>query len=141
MVDREQYDEIITRLARIESGVEKTNGRVTTLETSVSDLRSWRDNHEPLSAQTRTQLAELTDAVAAMRGEVTATLEACVVSPAMIRASVAQVLDERSITDDANRWRAVVAGARAIGWRVVVALVTFSAAGLAGFLTALWRVV
>ena len=140
MIDRPDADitaelaTMKTTLGEIKTLVTLTNGRVT-------DLETWRDGHEATAVQTRSQLAELTDSVSAMRGEVSATLEACVVSPATIRTAVAQVLDERSVMDDANRWRAIVGGARAIGCRVVLTMATVSAGGMLGFLIALGRVV
>jgi hypothetical protein len=60
-VPSEQRDanaEIIERLARIEAGIEATNGRVTTLE-------EWQAEHQPKSVETRALLQSQSEMILA----------------------------------------------------------------------------
>ena len=152
MTEETQYAEIIKRLDRIEAGVEKTNGRVTELE-------SFRALHEARSGETRAMIQTQTQSIESIQERMTEVLLACQVSPANLQHAVAKVLDQRQTIEDAakyramkerfgddpegslNRWQSVVSGAQAVGWRLVLTIATISAAGLAGFLAALWRVV
>lgn len=160
-MEPEQQDantEIIERLERIERGVQSMDGRVTAVEKTVTELTDWQLHHQPWSEQGRDIIEEQSRKIEEMSDRVTEVLLACQVSPANLERAVGTVLDNRQLTQDAasyralirrfgnnpeeplNRWAGVKAGARAIGWKIAMVVITLLVTGMMAWVAAVWAV-
>ncbi len=120
-------------LNQILSEVKIINGRVRSLE-------DWRLQHQPWSEEGRVLIQDQTKAIAELKNEMVATMQACQIVPGAIEKTVARVLDDREIMENANRWKAISAGAKAIGWKLATALAMMIFTAIVAATIAAWAV-
>lgn len=150
----EQQDvnaEILARLERIEDGVKATNGRVTALEGWQVAHESWTDEKQRLLEQHR-------EAIESMQEHFTKLTLAVQTTPSNLEHAVAKVLDRRQTTENAAkyaalvkrfghdpeenlaRWGGLQAGFRAVGWKVMGAVLTVLVIALLAAVFSIWAV-
>lgn len=120
-------------LNQILSEVKIINGRVRSLE-------DWRLQHQPWSEEGRVLIQDQTKVIAELKNEMVATMQACQIVPGAIEKAVARVLDDREIMENANRWKAISAGAKAIGWKLATALAMMIFTAIVAATIAAWAV-